>query len=187
MPRKEMDYSKTHFYKIVCRDVSIKDCYVGHTLNFKNRKSAHKTSHYNSNGKTYNGHLHKKYLYDFIDENGGWENWDMILISTERCENALEARKRERELIEEQNATLNKIRPYRSLEEMQQYKQKWAGENSDKMKQVKSRWYERNKEEKSRKSSERILCECGCEVCQGALLKHKQTKKHQDYINSLQD
>ena len=38
MPHKEVDDSKTHFYKIVCKDLSIKDCYVGHTTNFKNRK-----------------------------------------------------------------------------------------------------------------------------------------------------
>ena len=92
MPQKAMDYSKTNFYKIVCRDLNIKDCYVGHTLNFKTRKSAHKSSHYNSNGKRYNGHLNDKLLYRFIAENGGWENWDMVLINTEQCENALEAK-----------------------------------------------------------------------------------------------
>ena len=30
-----MDYSKTHFYKIVCKDLNIKDCYVGHTIKFQ--------------------------------------------------------------------------------------------------------------------------------------------------------
>ena len=35
MPRKELNYDKTYFYKIVCKDLNIKDCYVGHTLNFK--------------------------------------------------------------------------------------------------------------------------------------------------------
>ena len=41
MPRKEIDYSNTHFYKIVCKDLNIKDCYVGHTTNFKNKKYEH--------------------------------------------------------------------------------------------------------------------------------------------------
>jgi hypothetical protein len=31
MPKKPIDYSKTHFYKIVCNDTNIKPCYVGHT------------------------------------------------------------------------------------------------------------------------------------------------------------
>ena len=42
MPRKPIDYSNTHFYKIVCKDLGIKELYVGHTTNFKNRKLDHK-------------------------------------------------------------------------------------------------------------------------------------------------
>ena len=38
MPRLPVDYSNTYFYKIVCRDVSIPDMYVGHTTNFSKRK-----------------------------------------------------------------------------------------------------------------------------------------------------
>ena len=34
MPRKPIDYSKTHFYKIVCNDTEIKPVYVGHTTDF---------------------------------------------------------------------------------------------------------------------------------------------------------
>ena len=42
MPRKPIDYSNTYFYKIVCRDLNTKDCYVGHTTDFTKRKSQHK-------------------------------------------------------------------------------------------------------------------------------------------------
>ena len=31
MPRIAMDYNKTIMYRIVCNDLEIKDCYVGHT------------------------------------------------------------------------------------------------------------------------------------------------------------
>ena len=44
MPRKPIDYSKTHFYKIVCKDTSITDCYVGHTTDFTKRQWQHKNS-----------------------------------------------------------------------------------------------------------------------------------------------
>ena len=37
MPKKPIDYSKTHFCKIVCNDTNIKPCYVGHTTDFKRR------------------------------------------------------------------------------------------------------------------------------------------------------
>ena len=74
MPRKEMDYSKTHFYKIVCKDLNIKDCYVGHTTNFKNRKHDHRQKCYQENDQIH----YNIYLYQFIRENGGFENFDMI-------------------------------------------------------------------------------------------------------------
>ena len=42
MPRKPIDYSKTHFYKIVCKDLDLSDGYVGHTTDFIKRKSYHR-------------------------------------------------------------------------------------------------------------------------------------------------
>ena len=31
MPKKEIDYSNTIIYRIVCKDTNITECYVGHT------------------------------------------------------------------------------------------------------------------------------------------------------------
>ena len=90
MPRKPIDYNKTHFYKIVCKDLKITDCYVGHTTDYTKRKNQHKTSCNNSNRPN-----HNCYLYRFIRSNGGWCNWDMVLINTESYENTLQAKRRE--------------------------------------------------------------------------------------------
>ena len=89
MPRTPINYDNTHFYKIVCRDLTIKDCYVGHTTDFKRRKCEHK-KHCNSKslGK------HTQLLYIPIRDKGGWDNFDMILIETVQCANVLEARKK---------------------------------------------------------------------------------------------
>ena len=54
MPRKPIDYSNTHFYKIVCKDLNVKELYIGHTTNFKNRKLDHKKNCLNPNSKKYN-------------------------------------------------------------------------------------------------------------------------------------
>ena len=35
MPIKPVDYSQTHFYKIVCKDLSIKDCLLDIQLTSK--------------------------------------------------------------------------------------------------------------------------------------------------------
>ena len=89
MPRKPIDYSTTHFYKIVSKDTTIKDCYIGHTTDFKTRKGCHKRV---CNNPKSNRHNCK--IYCFIRENGGWDNFDMVLIDTIRCNDALDARKK---------------------------------------------------------------------------------------------
>ena len=72
MPRENIDYSKTIIYKIVCKDINIKDCYVGSTTDFVRRRYKHKSA---SEIIT-----HQTYVYDFIRQNGGWNNWEMIEI-----------------------------------------------------------------------------------------------------------
>ena len=102
MPRVPIDYSQTHFYKIVCRNTDIKDCYVGHTTDFTKRKNRHKSDCCNQKSKH-----HNVPLYQFIRDNGNWDKWQMILIDTLHCENSLDALKKEREYIEELQAKLN--------------------------------------------------------------------------------
>ena len=112
MPRKPIDYSNTHFYKIVCKDTSIKECYIGHTTDFNRRKSEHKKHCYMENDKHYN-----LKLYKFIRENGGWENWEMVSIKAEGCENTLDAKRKEREYIEQIHPSLNLNIPSRTNQE----------------------------------------------------------------------
>ena len=59
MPRKEIDYSKTVMYKIVCNDLRVKDLYVGHTTDFTKRKNGHKTNCFNVNSKLFNLKVYK--------------------------------------------------------------------------------------------------------------------------------
>ena len=102
MPLKPIDYSKTIFYRIVCNDLNIKDCYIGQTTNFIKRKQQHKRYSNNEN-LTYSNLK----VYQFIRENGGWDNWTMVMIEQISCENFNEACKLERKFLEEYNATLN--------------------------------------------------------------------------------
>ena len=110
MSSKPIDYNKTHFYKIVCKDLNIKDCYVGHTTDFTKRKNAHKTRCLNINSDK-----HNIFLYQFIRENGGWNNWDMINIETRSCKDSLEAKSIEREFTETLKANLNVRKAFQTL------------------------------------------------------------------------
>lgn len=134
MPKNSIDYSKYSFYKIVCNDLNVKDCYVGSTSHFTSRKANHKIA---CNTETHPRHNYK--IYQIIRNNGGWSNWSMILIDVIPCQNGEEARKKERELYEQLNATMNNNKPNRTHEE---YRTENKEIISDRMKD----YYERNKE-----------------------------------------
>jgi hypothetical protein len=109
MPKTSINYQNTIIYKIVCNDLNIKYCYVGHTTSFAKRKSLHKRCVENENNA---GHKFK--VYQTIKENGGWDNWTMVEIEKCPCETFEEARKRERHWYDELNASLNERKPYLS-------------------------------------------------------------------------
>jgi len=102
-------------YKISCLDESVKECYIGSTINFKRRMIQHKYSCNNENSKEYN-----KSLYKFIRETGGWKNWNMTIIDSLTTIDKHEKEKCERRYIEEQEFRLNKMIPLRTDKEYQQ-------------------------------------------------------------------
>ena len=106
MPKVDIDYSNTIFYKIFCKDPITKDLYVGMTTNFVQRKHAHKQSCKNENSPNYNCKL-----YNYIRNAGGWENWEMEIIAFHNCKDSHDAHKKEQEYFEMLGATLNSIEP----------------------------------------------------------------------------
>jgi hypothetical protein len=77
MPKNNIDYSNTLIYMIYCLDVMINAVYVGHTTNLKVRKSTHKDRCNKPNNPKYN-----LYVYQYIRANGGWDNWDIVVLET---------------------------------------------------------------------------------------------------------
>ena len=71
---------KYYFYKIQSKDVNITDTYVGKTKNLKKRESYHKHTCNNQNSNYYN-----LKLYQFIRNNGGWNNFTLTEISNRDC------------------------------------------------------------------------------------------------------
>ena len=135
MPKVPIDYSKTIMYKIVCNDLEIKDCYVGHTTNWIKRKASHKSCCSNETSKKNN-----LKVYQTIRENGGWDNWTMVQIEEYNCKDKREAEKRERELYEDLDAKLNTLKPIRTQEEKREYGKEWRENNKDKQ------YYKANKD-----------------------------------------
>ena len=134
MPKTPNNYENTVIYKLVCNDLNITDCYVGHTTNFRARKRGHYSCCSNEKGSDYNYKI-----YETIRANGGWNNWSMIEIEKYPCLDANEARARERFWFEELNATLNGNKPNRTLEE-------WRDDNHNKIISSKKKYNDNNKE-----------------------------------------
>jgi hypothetical protein len=144
MPKIQADYSKTIIYKICCKDPSITDVYIGHTTNFIQRKNHHKTSCINENCKN-----HNTYVYKFIRDHGGWDNWSMVEIEEHNCKDKRQAESVEQYWIEKTAASLNCINPFTlNKEDPQLYKQNWYEEKKDYILEKTKKHYEENKEDK---------------------------------------
>jgi len=100
--------SVSHVYKLCCKDLEVKEIYVGSTGDFRRRQWEHKSRCTCESGVYYNFKV-----YQYIRINGGWKNWEMIEL--ERCLDIdkVELHQRERYWIESLNSTLNCTIPTR--------------------------------------------------------------------------
>ena len=166
MPKQPIDYSKTIIYKICCKDINISDIYIGHTTDYIRRKAQHKFSCNNPTDKSYNF-----YVYQYIRNNGGWENWDIVEIEKYNCNDKLEASKRERHWVEELKATLNKYIPSRTDKEYKNYMVQYRENNKAKISEY-----------------SKIKCFCGicnCNYTKSHKAQHEKSNKHQNNLNKL--
>jgi hypothetical protein len=181
MPRKEINYSNTIIYKLVCNNPTITDIYVGHTTDFIRRKQCHKYSCNNENHKSYNF-----YVYQYIRNNGGWDNWSMIEIEKYSCEDRQQAEARERHWLETLRATLNMVVPTRTKNEyreankqqINEYHREYYEANREIINEKLREHYQKNKDRINEKKKEKITCECGVKVPRRHLSEHRKTKKH---------
>lgn len=177
-----VNYGENVIYKLCCKNPEIQNIYVGHTTNFRRRKSEHKSDCGNKNKECYNYNV-----YSFIRENGGFNNWDMVLIEEYPCENKLQAHQRERYWIEILNATLNCSIPTRSEKE---YKKIYYSENKDEILNRQKIYRQENKDEILRKSKMKkikVICECGCEILERNMSNHLNTKKHASLMDLIKN
>ncbi len=136
--------------------------YIGSTNHFDRRKMNHKTNYNNTNRKEYNYKV-----YQYIRENGGWDNFEMLEIGVIEYETEEELRIEEQKWIDDLGAELNGHRAYLS-------KKKHKELNNIKRK----KYYQKYKEKIKEKSKEKIKCECGIIVNRGDISKHRKSKNH---------
>lgn len=164
MPRTPIDYSKTNIYKLVCNDLNIAETYVGHTTCFRNRKNQHKHACNDSNNKR-----HGTRLYQFIRDNGGWDNFSMVLVEEYPCESLLQACQKERFWIEKLVAELNCQTPSRD-------KKQYYIENRKEIVVYRKNYYNENKEKKQKYRNENKE--------QIRIHKQKYAEEHKEHIKA---
>jgi len=161
-----VNYEKSTIYKIVCKDVNIKDCYVGSTTNFNRRKQEHKYNCNNVNSKKYNLNV-----YQYIRENGGFSNFDIIEIERYSALDKNDLYKRERFWLEILKANLNSYNPITSEEEKKQQKKEY-----DKKRAKTDKKKECNKEQNEKRKLDKVNCDiCNKEMRRDSLNTHKKT------------
>jgi hypothetical protein len=185
-----IDYVNTIVYKICCKDETIKECYVGHTTNFKQRKIEHKYACCNENSKSYNCKV-----YSFIRNNGGLDNWRFVEIEKFPCASKEEAHMRENYWYFIFKATLNTIAPSLDLEKQQirenrkrvieQMKRKFADKRGI-IKREREKYLQDNAEQiKEHKKKIRIeYCEKNRDQINARMREYNKRPSQQDYIKN---
>ena len=187
------DYSKSCIYKIACKDANIEDIYIGSTCNFIKRRYQHKTGCNNPNDKK-----HNLYVYRFIREKGGWDNWDIYMIEQFNCSTKIQKEQVERGWIESMKPTLNKRVPaiyqtgdmYSESEYNKGYYEQnrdriiennkaYQKQNRDKIVEYHKGYYEQHKEESKVYRQKTIHCpQCDHMINLHNRAHHNKTKRH---------
>lgn len=132
-----MEYT---FYIIYCKDENIPDCYVGSTINLDNRKREHR-----KNCKYEKTKQRNYYVYQFIRENGGFDNWEFGILGIHSFDNRIDALIREQYYIESYDAKLNTKKAINIDSKELQIKKKYHN-NKEKESLRKKKFYKENKE-----------------------------------------
>jgi len=172
-------YHNSKIYKLVSNHTD--KIYIGSTVQpLHKRKYNHKMAYQlfkNNIGKC-------NYIYSYkLIELG---EIDIILIENFKCENKEELHAKERYYIElNKELCVNKQIPIRTKEEnqeyMKEYNKDYRENNKETLKEKNKKYYKTNQEYKKIK----INCECGVIHPIGYKSKHLKTKKHLNYITSL--
>ena len=140
-------------YSIQCKDKEVKEFYIGSTINYSVRRSTHK----------YRCNTLKKEttIYKYIRENGGWDNWEMIVEvkTNDLCiEERLELEQFYIDLLE---PLLNRCNA--------------KGDNIKKTKETRKQYEKTNNYKNFRKKYDKIrvnCCHCNLEMNKGSIYRH---------------
>jgi len=145
-----------YVYKLYCD--GIKDFYIGSSFDMKQRKRDHKSNCNNPNTKKYNIKVYK-----YIRENGGYNNWKYEILVEKEFENKTALLIKEKECIVLFKPSLNSKSAYRTDEER----------------------ITQRKADTAKRGATKIECACGATTSEAKKTRHEKTKKHQKYLQTI--
>jgi len=149
--------------------------YVGSTTDFHARKIGHKTNCSNSNRRNYN-----LKIYQVIRANGGWDQFEMVIVKTMVCCKE-EARQEEEKCRIELSSKLNSIRAVKSIEYILKYQSDYREKNKEHILNYMTEYTKQNRE----KIFQKFDCECGGKYVHKCKARHLRSNLHQDYLANL--
>ena len=169
------DYSKSVIYCISCRDKTITECYVGSSANFEKRKLRHKDR---CNNLNQHGHNYK--VYQFIRENGGWDNFEINEIENYPCQNEIELNIRENYWMDILQSSLNcrKAPVFKNIKEWREANIEHIKQYSEDNREKRKERHVANKEQLSEKRKEKMTCQCGKTFRKASKARHDKTQIH---------
>lgn len=163
-------------YKLHHKTILDGETYVGSSRqNIKTRVKKHKSNCHNVKLVSYNYKV-----YQHIRETGGFNNWQCTVL--EVCDNITKrtAREIERNYMEELNSSLNTYRPYRTDNEVKEYKIMANKHFLEKNKDYFINYRLNNME----KITETVNCECGNDYTRNNKCHHMKTKCHKRFLEN---
>jgi hypothetical protein len=185
------DYSQGLIYKIMCKDTSVREMYIGSTTNHYQRTATHK-----SRCKLITDPFHNLKVYKFIRDHGGWDNWEVIELYKYPCDS-------KQELAEEEGTAydrfvcdfvmLNDQKPNRTSAE---YYTDHFEDNREYVNKKSKERYHANRDREAKEALERYHakkeelntptpCDCGLMINKQNITKHKKTEIHKKRMTAL--
>jgi len=172
MPKTPIDYQKSVIYKIQHIE-NLELLYIGSTTNFNKRKQYHKENCNTITNKKYNF-----LVYKMIRDNGGWDQFKMIIIKEYPCETKTELLIEEDRLMMELKSNMNNNRAYLTDNDRKE---------RDKLrtKEYRKNHPEQYKQYDKKRRQIKFNCECGSCVCFRDKSKHLNTMKHINFNEKI--
>jgi hypothetical protein len=154
------NYNESRIYKIWCNLQGVDEIYIGSSARFIERCKLHESDCNNINSPRYSYKL-----YQYIRNNGGFQNFKIHVIEEFPCENRTSLNIREEYWKKELQPTLNTNRAYRTEEELKEDLIQYRTDNPEYFKQYRNQYRQQYPEYFKQNNNNRPKGKFNCSNC----------------------